>query len=454
MDTRVHNISGVREVYQGGAWHKMSPKEQAEYETAREVSPSESFGMNISRQYGRILESLPGVDKQDEGLLRQMNAENPGSALAGQMVGGAASSALPGNWWQQLGIGAIHGAATSPDDRLGGAIMGVAGTGAGQIATQVIGRSLNALRGIRSSNIPTQRAARPLADADYELTPGMRTGRQELKNTDIAMNKGGGAQPIGAMMERNQNRLNEQVADLIGITTDEGEITDAALRGFGREVRRVYSDVADSLGPVDLGQDLVDEIRAIPGVVNRLPKDGTVIEGRDLEKIRQSLSKRLKSPEWGDLAYDALEEVEDVYARELPENVAREFADIRGRYRVWKNLEKGQALTGGNVNPRSFNSNLVRNYGRLGERPPEVDNLIEVTEALKRYSIPEGSPTAQSMKGVGRQTAEGAVAEKYLRGEWMPNYGRAAEPLGAGTNAAGSAAGRGIFGPSDEYLYE
>lgn len=463
MDTWTDPISGVT--------YRVNNGQLGQPMSGAETTASEESGIGAALiGAGRTLKSwasstpMAEFDQGEREAYQALQEQRPFSTMAGEAAPYLATAPLAGTGMLGMGANAGIGAGLSAlDVEQGGTVgsraaWGGIGSVGGDIAGRVMGRMGKALMGRRTKALPSSKYGKILEDQGYEMTPGMRTGRQELQNLDRrVLQKGGGADIYGDLVENNQARLNKQVADAIGIGVDEsGEIADEALEGFGKEVNRVYKSVADALGEVDLGQEVLEELQdtGISAVTRRLPEKGTRIAGKDLEKIRQALSQRTKSPEIGDIAYAARESVEEIYEANIPEQVAREFTDIKKRYRVWKALEKGQALTAGEVNARTLATNLTRNYGRLKTRDPQIEELVQAAEGLKRYQMNAGSPTGEALKDIPAQMWESAYADRYMRGDYAPNMRALREPTGIGGAQMGAGIGRGLLAPSqDELLY-
>lgn len=314
-----------------------------------------------------------------------------------------------------------------------------------------------------------QRAALDWAQrAGMETTPGMRTGSKVAQQAEAALESSPiTSRPFNQIKERNQRRANNIVARALGLGDDVSDLNSENLGRARERLGAVFEEAKDArprwdgvdpLEQLSRADDIIknasseiDDLRTIiPKQVDRFLNAAARgnLTGENLFSIRSAVSKKMSDANLGALERDALEsfreQIDNLLADGVPEELGQRLADARGRYRVLKLLESPGVINAadGNVSIKSLGNALsakdktgyfygrnttdLYNLARFGKAFPTIADSGTAT----RMSLKELNNPVSLVSALASRMGGNLASNAYLRG------GEAALQAGSGAQRA------------------
>ena len=471
-----------------------------------ETSPIEaglvSAGAQLS-QYGRGIQALFGGDRaelaeeqrQADALLAPLRESRPVATTLGEISPSLATApisfgaSIPAGLAGQAALGATEGLIDidpESESQLGRVGLGVAGGVVGDIAGRMAGRVINAIRGY-GRQVRTAPAAQRLQDVGGRATLGQQIDDPTIRGletslaSDFLTNR-----PFEEIAEQNQQVVNRAAAEAIGLGGGVQQVGEEALDTAARSAEAVFNNVQGSIGELDIGEEFAERIltleqfRKLRGLGGLPRLQQGIVDAGDYTTVRQALAEEMgrasdnSQGQLGNRIRDMIDDLDNLADAQAPPELLPEFARAREQWRVLKLLERTNMVSGGDVNPVSFNKAVRREFGTAATRGrgnqvvnPETRNMIETMAAVTDPDVRPvvgSSGTAERMAVREAFNSPGAALTRGLAS--VPLRAAQASPRATGAISAlmtqnaprlapllGGAAGRGAADPIYELLY-
>jgi len=488
-----------------GEYFEMTPAGPVPVDAAiAETGPLQAFGVGIAHkglQIGRNVGDFLLGENEERARLRRQEAERfsalqaarPIATGAGEIAPALATAPLSGGYLAQGAIGGLYGLVS---EGLAGAAAGAAGGAAGVGIGRLAGRVVNGIRhaarmvgrgvvgeatgelagtlgreGIEATAGRTVteateasgvvgRAGGQLTDEQVQaaragtrlgmrLTAGQRSGSRPQQLFEASMK----SDPLAAeifepLRLNNQTILNRSAMKAMGSRA--AEPSGEALLQVGDDLGRVFEETAEQIGRADIPGELAERIGAIRRTEPflELAEAGTEVSGRDLMAIRSRLIKA-GAGAWrngdqikAEFIDETVDQIDDLAGSQLDEAAQAAWKGARARWKVFRAVQSGQAVTGeGNIAARSLSGALKRVYPswRVGRRLPgeagELGEAIRFSLAFPAAVGDSGTATRLSLQNLVHRPARTVGLNLAARG--YARFGDVAEPLLGGQATVG-----------------
>lgn len=493
--TAVDPTTGQRYVRVDGEWQPLNVEGVTDAVWVQAGAQLRQFGRGIQSAFGADRDQLAMDQRADDARLAPVNAAYPVASFIGEALPSLATApisggaGLIGRALVQGGVGAAEGAieldpysATQTGSVVRNAIGSVLGEAAGSMA----GRVYNAIRGF-GRQVDITPAAERLEAVGGRATQGQRLGDTQVQaaETSAASNvflRG----PFDDIAEQNQRVANEAAARAIGLGGGIDQLGPDALDQAARSAESVFNRVEGSIGQLDIGEEFAEEVlsleqfRKLRGL-NRMPRlQQGIIEPGDYITVRQALAEEMGRAydkgqgQLGNEIRARIDRLDALADAQAPAELLPEFARAREQWRVIRLLERTNMLSGGNVNPVSFDKAIRREFGTAATRGrgnqvvnQETRDMIETFGALTDPDVRPivgNSGTAERLQiteafnDLGGTALQLGAAVPLRAAQESPRATSAISALlyqnaPAAAGLAGAAAGRGTVDPLYQLLY-
>ncbi len=404
-------------------------------------------------------QSFGDIQSQMRGTQERVMQENPGSALAGQLVGttaalaplgatgiGAKALGLSGSLPARIGMSAASGAGISgADTAVRGGDMGDIGMSAalgGGIGGAIPGVSAALKKGVQKVISPFATSpertgmAKVLEGEGVELTAGQKTGSKGLRYAESEIG-GGKAEGIA---ERQGEQFTAAALKRAGITANRAtpEVIDNAFSRIGQQFddlaarNELVPDqkfVADLRAAFNEYGELVPESMRSPvvqGVVNDIAKaikGNRKLSGEAYQSLRSRLDRAARSSKADPQLSEALRGIRNaldegmersLYQAKSPDVGA--WRKARKEYRNMIVLEKSATAAGedarlGLIGPSALRNATVTGHGRRAFARGKGDfaELARAGEAVMKPLPQSGTAPRQAARNLGMAAAPAIV---------------------------------------------
>ncbi len=365
----------------------------------------------------------------------------------GAFAMGGSTALVPGKLPVQMAVGAMQGAAETPDNPWTGASIGAGITAGGDYLAGALGRMGRTLFGKRTQLVNEHDAA-VIARGEAEglqFTPGQKTGdpARRMMEKQLAKNP----RTAGLDMDRflnNQAALNDSAARTLGLDPT-GRVT-APMRGqAAKSVGDAFDAVADQSSPITiLGEPFINEANNLTDAggqllerfIKKFPKafEGESISGEQFNQARNWLAEQTRrGPNIKSGASDEMQPFlrildDSLEAANLETNPVL-VDEIRRARQKWKSLlvvEQAQRGAGqaasGNIGADSAYQAL-RKYDKGGIfRGKYRDSFSNIVDAMAATgdTMPPPMPSQGGGRGITQalmdQLYTGPAAAAYMKG--------------------------------------
>jgi hypothetical protein len=492
---RTDNQTGATYVLIDGEWQYLPDTTAGESILVNAGAQLTQLGRGVRDLFGGERADLAEEQRRDDALLAPLREARPVSSIAGQMLPSIATApitfgaGLGANLAGQAALGAIEGFLeidpdeVSQDKRI---VQGAIGGVLGDIGGRMAGRVANAIRGY-GRNIDLAPAAKRLEDVGGRSTLGQRIDDPQIRSSEASLasdfitNR-----PFEEIRDHNAMVMNRAALEAAGAPVGQGQVTESALDAAAESAEGVFNQVQGSIGELNIGEDFANQILTLEqfkklrglGGLPRLQQG--IVDAGDYMTVRQALAEEMGRAydkgqgQLGGRIRNMVEELDNLADAQAPADLLPEFAKAREQWRVIKLLERTNMVSGGDVNPVSFNKAIRSEFGTAATRGrgnqvvnPETNRMIETAAAV---SDPNVRPIVGTSGTAERMAFREAVAQPgsaLLRGlaavplRAAQNNPRMTGALSALMNQAapqiapllGGAAGRGGIDPIYELLY-
>jgi len=390
-----------------------------------------------------------------------LKAARPGQTMVGEMLPALSTIPLSGGLLTQAGIGSSLGMIDN-QNAVEGALSGASWAVGGNMVGRMAPRVFNMISGTASRNRALQKSIqsgqqRLIDRADelgYTLTPGMRTQNKAFKQIEQSARQSpftSGLTEAGE--EMNQKLLNKAALESIGEVGE--EIRGDAFARAADRIGKVYDDVAKGVDSVPV------DSRTLAETMENMSTEGEMffrnyfkkypglelgkLTGKEFNKISTKLNKDIRGAFANNpnIAEDLIEA--QLLLNKSLQKAAPDAADaLRVAGTQWKNLkalEKGKAVTNGNVNPQTLGNNLTRIDKGGFFRDRNTSDYYDLVRMAREFGgmprVVEGSSTGVNqwlpMLATEPSAALSGIALRYPYSKYLQSGGdsRWASLLGA-----------------------
>jgi len=404
-------------------------------------------GENYARAANRLTSFLDEPAYEDQlatsgGAMEELRENFPWMSAAGNVLGAAPLAVMGGSLPLQTMYGAVEGALTQQDPVKGG-IEGAAGTILGDLAGRVLGKAMNAVRGLRTPQEPGP-MARQFAETGGHLTPGQRTGdktgdiieariQSDPYSADF-MNE------IGDMNQENVNQLALEALDIEGVT----DLTQEGIMLADQQLSRQFREVGQNLDPMTMNSNYLQDIKEVAPKIRHIrdpelqralsslgEEGGAMYEdlpGSTWMKLRTELTDVTNTSDSSALtnrAGDLINQLDDMVLNNRPDQ-AVEYLRTRKQFELLATMKGGNTVKDGNVNPRLLANKLKQHYGasyapkmeeinpRMGPlaRNVQAGTSTEMTPQFGRSGTAERSGAAGLLSSIVKRPAYSAYMSR------------------------------------------
>lgn len=412
-----NRVTGEMRISTGKAWVPY----RAESAGPDKVSAGEALLVSAGRELATWGARAGLMKAPDPALYQQLEGEHPVATAVGSMMPSLATAPLGGGVVTQAAIGAATGYLGGGAQ---GAIEGAALSGLGAGAGKLIGRTVNAFRGLPAAAGYTDEGLR-LLERGREL--GFKAMPHRM-----------------ASRLHNAARLNQVAANAMGVNADElspgvfrlaKRRFDGAYNAFASQVKGsvVVGLSRDDLARVGVNAKFLNTVFDAKNTATTKPLSGEAafeLRRRLFEAVRAAAKTGGGNVMDEAKSYGAV--VEDIIERQLPADTLGEFRIINEQYRNYLALNKGRTVVDslGNVRPGGLVTSLQNIWGNTFKHGRET-GLMETAglfDAARLMNSPEfaasASATAANIAGGAATGAAIGAGQSYMRSDNKGNYAR------------------------------
>lgn len=415
-DIQRNTRTGEMRIWTGSTWGRYDGPVRPDPVSAPHAALI-SLGETLARWGSRVgLAEAP-----DESLTRHLRADHPVATAVGAAAPSVVASFLPGGFATQTAIGGATGAL---DNGVPGALQGAALSGAGSLLGSVIGRGVNAARGVPALAAQTDESARLLAR-------GAEMGFSPMPHR-------------AASVARNAKRMNSIAARSMGVNAT--ELSPAVMNMANRRFKSLFDAVGNMAGDgFALGSSVDDLAEAGVEARHLAGLDLDNMSGGSLMKLRTQLVKsvstqaRNRGGQVMDKASDLIDHIDDMIGRRLSPAEMQDWSILREQFRNYVALNSGKSVVDarGNVVPSGLVGKLQTKWGDAfkhggGGVLPETRDMFDAARVMTSGEfIPASTAGLPSSLASGIGTGLIGAAQSMYSGGSMQDHARNAALYGA-----------------------